>query len=56
MSDYLLFLNRIAALRRMVATAPESAKPIWQKHLDALIDVRSEVAHERFQANARSVC
>ena len=56
MSDYLLFLNRIEALRRMVATAPESAKPIWQKHLDALTDLRSEVAHERLQDNARSIC
>ena len=56
MSDYLLFLNRIEALRRMVATAPEEAKPIWQKHLDTLIDIRSEVAHERLQTNARSVC
>ena len=56
MSYYLLFLNRIEKLRRMVATAPESAKPIWQKHLDALTDLRSEVAHERLQDNARSIC
>ena len=55
MSDYLLFLSRIEALRRMVATAPESAKPIWQKHLDALTDIRSEVAHERLENSARSV-
>jgi hypothetical protein len=56
MSDYLLFLNRIERLRRMVTTAPEGAKPIWQKHLDALLDIRSEVAHERLQSNARSIC
>jgi len=56
MSDYLLFLNRIEALRRIVATAPEDVKPIWQKHLDALMDIRLEAAHERLQDNARSVC
>ena len=56
MSDYLLFLNRIERLRWIVATAPESARPIWQKHLDALLDLRSEAAHERLQSNARSVC
>jgi len=55
MSDYLLFLNRIEKLRRMVATAPEGAKHIWQKHLDNLLDKRTEVAHERLQDSARSV-
>ena len=55
MSDYLLFLTRIEKLRRMVATAPEGAKPIWQKHLDNLLDKRTEVAHERLQDSARSV-
>tara|TARA_B100001996_G_C18543283_1_gene547794 strand:+ start:770 stop:940 length:171 start_codon:yes stop_codon:yes gene_type:complete len=55
MGDYLLFLNRIEKLRRMVATAPEGARPIWQKHLDNLLDKRSEVAHERLQDSARSV-
>jgi len=55
MSDYLLFLTRIEKLRRMVATAPEGAKHIWQKHLDNLLDKRTEVAHERLQDSARSV-
>ena len=55
MGDYLLFLNRIEKLRRMVATAPEGAKYIWQKHLDNLLDKRTEVAHERLQDSARSV-
>tara|TARA_R110002051_G_scaffold3508_3_gene18913 strand:- start:5945 stop:6115 length:171 start_codon:yes stop_codon:yes gene_type:complete len=55
MSDYLLFLNRIEALRRIVATAPDGAKPLWQKHLNTLLDKRTEEANERIQKGARSV-